>query len=92
MGLGVQVFNANATSQFDTSFALARNLIRFDTGRVDGSITVPNVDGQKVPMIMFARLGQATPSVTISGNVVSWTFGSIPAPYRADCAVLVMVK
>lgn len=92
MGIGLEVFMPNGLSQFDTSTRIARGLYSFSTGTSDGSVVVPNVVGDKFPMITRATLGRATPSITISGNTVSWSFGSIPAIARADCDVLVMTR
>lgn len=93
MGIGIEVFNSNGTLQFDTSAKVARLVSPFNTGTVDGSVAIPsNVTANAVtPVITFATLGRATPAISRSGNNIVWTFGSIPAIYRADCTVLMVV-
>lgn len=93
MGIGLEVFNANGTLQFDTSAKVTRLVSPFNTGTVDGSIAIPgNVTANAVtPVITSATLGRATPAIGRSGNNIVWSFGSIPAIYRANCTVLMVV-
>lgn len=92
MPAGIQVFNSDASMQFDSSHHLGRFVMSFSTGTGDGSVALPaGLTGQVVPLISSAALGRATPGLSVSGGRVHWTFGAIPSVYRANSSVIVVV-
>lgn len=90
----LQVFNADGSLQFDAGFELARIVSPFQTGVNDGVYPIPTsaVSSTVVPVITYAPLGLATPSIRRVGDNISWSFGSIPMQYRGDCSVLLVVR
>lgn len=90
----LQVFNGNGTLQFDAGYELARVVSPFQTGVYNGSYPIPSsaASSTVVPVITYAPLGLATPSIWRDGNNILWSFGSIPMQYRGDCSILLMVR
>ena len=76
MAIGIKVFNADGTLQFDITTRLLRVLLSdFGTTSGSGSTTVPN-QGQVVAAMDANDGAVGDPNeITVSGGSVSWTAG-----------------
>ncbi len=85
MTSGVKVWNEDGSLQFDSSSRLFLTLDEFDTGTAGGSRTFSN------PGLGIVTTSQndggtegvsTPPTVTVSGNTVSWTTSSASSRVR----------
>ncbi|MEG3791070.1 hypothetical protein V1318_13150 [Lysobacter sp. CCNWLW3] len=86
MPSGIQVFNEDGTLQFDTSNRLYRMLTIQYTGTSNGSVNVSGLSSQGTAQVDVLPTGTTgvSPSVNVSGDVVSWDFGGTPTDSRRD--------
>lgn len=93
MAHGLQVFNADGTLQFDTTNRLMRTLTSVVTGTSNGSATFSGADqGTATAIVRSPAAGMSVaPSVSVSGNTVSWSYGSVPTAYRAPVEIELVV-
>lgn len=79
MSVGIRVYNADGSLQFDSTSRLFLILDEFDTGTSSGSRTFTSPPGGTVltSQVDGGVDGVSTPPiVSVSGNTVSWTAGS----------------
>lgn len=91
MGHGIQVFNPNGTLQFDADARLMRTLVLVTTGVTDGSVIVPGGQGTVTVVMKPKVTNKATPSLSLSGNVVEWKWRAMPADLRGDTDMMISV-
>lgn len=83
---GLEIRNAGNQVVFDSS---TRNFtiigVVANTGTSNGSATIPFSSWAGTPQVIVMPLGSqyyaSPPKVTISGNTVSWTFGTAQGSY-----------
>lgn len=79
MAAGFQVFNADGSLQFDLGTRLFRTLTVETTAGSAGSVTIPGASSQgtirAVGMLTDAGDDAPPPSISISGDTVSWGAG-----------------
>jgi hypothetical protein len=82
MGVGIEVYNADGSLQFDIGTRVFRALVvDFTTGGSAGSITVDNSIGTIVPQVnVDGQEGTSNDGpvneITVNGGTVSWGSGS----------------
>ena len=93
MPMGLQIFNADGSLQFDTSNRVLRLLTSLNSGTANGSTTVSDLtQGNGVTIVGSTSESNANqPNVSISGTTVSWDWGSIPVGSRVNNTINVMV-
>lgn len=80
MGMGLEIYNASGQKTFASSDYLPRYLGSVFTGQSNGSVTNAGLtDGTGTPFYLYFPLSTNgsnvyPPQITISGNVVSWSF------------------
>lgn len=78
MGVGIEVYNADGSLQFDIGSRLFRVLSFQTVAGTSGSVTIPGATAQGtiVPMGMVtASTDGVAPAMSVSGNTVSWGAG-----------------
>jgi len=89
MGVGLEVYNANGTLQFDIGSRTFRVLTVQMVGSADGSVTVPELSsGTPIVGIVPSDDAKKTPTVSRSGNTVSWNYGGTPGGMRDSAAMI----
>lgn len=87
------VYNADGSLQFDSSSRLLRAIAVIATNGVSGSQTIANLTGAGTPVpVLLGSInptGADCPTVTISGNTVSWVFSGNAFP---NILIAVMVR
>lgn len=84
------VYNADGSLQFDTSDRLGRPVVMFVTTAGNGSRTFAGISaaGTLIPM-MVGAVNSSQPTVTISGDTVSWSFD--PGNWNPPAATRVLI-
>jgi hypothetical protein len=88
MGIGLQCFDANGALTFSDTDHLARFIGSVAISNTDGSITVPGFGALGAAFVFFLSNGESAygigcPSITTSGDVISWSYGSAPSSMRS---------
>lgn len=90
MPQGIEVRNAAGELVFDTGSRLFRILTTSLAGS-GGSYTDPALNGNFVsPAVQQTNPDLYPPTFTVSGNTVTWGFGSAPTPQR-DTGALIQI-
>lgn len=88
MGMGIQVWNADGTLQFDTSNRLMRSIADVVTGTTNGSAIMNFSGAGTVTLAVEAdTLSKQPPTITRTGNTLSWDFGSTPVTMRQSARI-----
>lgn len=86
MAIGLKIYNADGSLQFDMGNRLFRLLTVQDIGSTNsGSVTVnPQGTLDVIALPKNASTTSGEPTVTISGGTVSWNYGGAPTrrPYE----------
>lgn len=90
MAYGIRVFNPDGSLQFDTSNRLFRTLLTTSIGTTNGSVLVLGASQQGTVSVALSGEAPVKPKVTVSGNAVSWNYGSSPANLRGPATLTVM--
>ena len=91
MPAGIQVFNADGSLQFDLDNRILRTLTSVLTGTNDGSITVSNAsERQLIAVEVSPPASGVTPTTSVSGNQVAWSFGSAATGDRRSVTLQIM--
>lgn len=77
---GIEVYNADGSLQFDIGNRLMMTLADVDMGTANGSVTVPDLSLGGALIVVNAST--VPPNVSVSGNVVSWDYGTTPTYMR----------
>jgi len=89
MGQGLQIWNASGGLVLDTSHRLTRVLGSFESGTSDGSLTSPGFSqGTPWHVRLTSQLGYTAPTITVSGNTLSWSFGNVAAEFRRSAFII----
>lgn len=91
MGIGIQVWNADGTLQFDSSNRLFRTLTIVSTGTDGGFVDVPTDQGTISPVFVDESNSGPQPEVIVSGGRVTWGWGDIPLADRKSVKLNVEV-
>jgi hypothetical protein len=84
MGIGLQCFDANGALTFDAGDHLARFVGSVAiSASADGSINVPGLAALGTVFVFFLSNGESVygigcPSVTVAGDVISWSYNNLP--------------
>lgn len=90
MTAGFRVYNADGSIAFDTGNRVFRLLTVADANAVNGSVSVDSNGGEIVAVaIPNTFADKETPSVSVSGGTVSWSYSSSPAN-RESSQVIIM--
>lgn len=83
---GIKVYNADGSLQFDSTARLFMTLDEFDTGKSAGSRTFVLPAGSNTVTTSQNDGGtegtSTPPTVSVSGNTVSWTAGTASSRVR----------
>lgn len=92
MPQGLQAWDAAGNLVIDIDTRLMRTLTTVTTGTTDGSMTVSAAtQGSVVTAATNTPADGVTPTVSVSGTTVSWSFGGAPAPSRRSVDLIIMV-
>ena len=94
MPAGFEVYNADGTLQFDVTNRLFRTLSVVAAGTTDGSYTIPaGIVGTVAATVSDASTGSRglSPTVSIGGGAVTWSFTGIPTDDRANTVLTIEV-
>lgn len=79
MGVGIEVYNADGSLQFDLGSRLFRSLTVQTSGGAAGSVTIPGASSQGTIRAVGVLTGTADddrpPAISVSGDTVSWGVG-----------------
>lgn len=91
MAAGFELYNANGTLQFSTNNRMMRVLTVADTGTGNGSVTNASLSEGTALVGASSAEGKKAPTITVTGNTVSWSFGSTPTAERGNTHLSIMV-
>ena len=92
MPQGLQIWDESGNLVVDVSDRLMRSLSTINTGNSDGSVSVTGgTQGTAVGVALTEPMSGTTPTVTSSGNTISWTFNGAAAGERRAVDLRVMV-
>lgn len=89
MAYGIVIRNAAGQIVLDNNERIARQVGHFVTGTNDGALAF-DAGGGQLAYILLSNF-QTTyvgPSITVSGNVISWSFGGNPVRFSVELLVL----
>lgn len=90
MAQGIEVFNADGSLQFSTASRLLRTLLDIDTGTANGSATVQMAGAGSIVLAQEAASDiKQPPTVSQSGNTVSWDFSATAVVDRQSAKIKV---
>lgn len=91
MTAGLQIFNADGSLQMDIGSRTLRLITALDVSTATGSTTQPNLStGVALVGVIPVDYMKKTPTITRSGNTVSWDFTGIPVGERDYSARMIV--